>query len=370
MLNFLRVLRNRKFHPLNKIEVSKSTILSNYKYLSSNRSISIAPVLKSNAYGHGIELIGKILDEVNAPFFCVDSLPEAYKLKKAGVKTPILIMGYADPRNLQFKKLPFSYAVFDLEFLKALDKYQKEAEVHIFIGTGMSREGVPLSDLPEFLQEAKKLKNIKIVGAMTHLASADNPSSKLTHTQLENFQKAKKVFLDLGITPKWFHIGGSNALLNKLTDGCNLVRCGKAIYGLGVGNKKLQPSLRLKSQIVQVKKINKGAKVGYSETYVAKKDMQIGILPIGYNDGVDRRLGNKGVVLVDGQECPIIGIISMNITTIDLSNVKNPFVGQEVIIFSDKAEKPNSIENAAKLCETIPLELLIHLNPVTRREIT
>ncbi len=369
MFNFVRKYLGSQAYPLNKVVVSKESIIGNYRYLSSkDKKVRIAPVLKSNAYGHGISVVGKILDPEKAPFFCVDSLYEAYQLKKSRIKTPVLIMGYLDPQNLKYKKLPFSYAVFDLDFLKELNKFQKGAGVHIFIGTGMSREGVPLSELPMFLEETKKLENIKITGAMTHLASADKPDSQLTHAQIKNFQKAKDIFKDAGIFPEWFHIGGSNALLNKLSYGCNLVRCGKAIYGIGTGDTNLHSALTLKTQIVQVKKINKGAKVGYSETYIAKKDMQIGILPIGYNDGVDRRLSNKGTVLVRGKKCPIIGMISMNVTTIDLSNIEKPSVGEEVVIFSNNPKDINSFESSAKLCGTIPLDLLVHLNPATRRE--
>jgi alanine racemase len=372
-----KILGKSASYPLNKISIFRENILSNYRYLDSLESkIQIAPVLKSNAYGHGIVQVGKILDSKEAPFFCVDSLYEAYQLKNAKIQTPILIMGYVDPRNLESKKLPFSYSVFDLDFMRALDRYQKGVKVHVFVGTGMSREGVPLSQLKDFLEAVKKLKNIRIEGLMTHFASSDNPKSNLTHAQINNFQKAKEITKELALDIKWFHVGGSNAILNGLTGGANLVRSGKAIYGLGSTDKHLKTALALKSKIVQIKMINKGASVGYSETFTAKKDMKIGILPIGYNDGVDRRLSNKGVVLIENEqssslkkECPIIGVISMNITTIDLTAVENPHVGQEVTIFSSKREDINSIEASAKLCETLPHDLLVHLNPTTRREV-
>ncbi len=365
-----RLFGGQNYQPLNKIEISKKNLFHNYKYLTSvNPQIKIAPVLKSNAYGHGITLIAKALDRENCPFFCVDSLFEAYELLKAKIKTPVLITGYIDPENLKVKKLPFSYAVFDLDFAKAVNEYQKGAEVHIFVGTGMSREGVPLSQLAQFIKELKKLKNIRIAGLMTHFASADNPKSKLTQAQQSNFQKAKQICLEHGLDSKWFHVGGSFALYNNLVDGVNLVRSGRAIYGLSGLNNNLKPLLSLKTKIAQIKKISKGAKVGYSETYVAKKDMVIGILPIGYNDGVDRRLSNKGAVLVDGIKCPIIGLISMNITTIDLSGIKNPKKGQEVLVFSRDPKDPNSIEKAAEACQTLQHDLLVHLSPFTRREL-
>lgn len=347
-------------------------MLENYQNLSSlNPKIKIAPVLKSNAYGHGIEIVGKILDQAAPPFICVDSLFEALQLKKAKVKTRVLIMGYIDPRSLETKKYPFSYAVYDLDFARALNTFQKGAQIHVFVGTGMSREGVPLSKLENFLKHLKKLENLKVNGIMSHLASSDNPESDLTKKQVKNFNIAKSIILKYFPDIEWFHLGGSLALLKGLTDGCNLIRCGKALYGLvdGAGRWDLKPVLSLKSKIVQIKKINKGARVGYSETFTAKKEMVIGILPIGYNDGVDRRLSNKGVVIVSGIKCPIIGLISMNITTIDLSAVPSPFLGQEAVVFSDFAEDANSVSKDAVLIDTIPHEILVHLNPTTRREV-
>ncbi|HBQ50661.1 TPA: hypothetical protein DD690_01620, partial [Candidatus Daviesbacteria bacterium] len=128
------------YKTLNRIEISRKNLLENYRFLSAiNRKIKIAPVLKSNGYGHGIIEVAQILDKVGAPFFCVDSLYEAYELYKAKIKTPVLIMGYTNPENLKIKKLLFSFAVFDLQTVEILNKYQPGCAVHIFVDTGMSR---------------------------------------------------------------------------------------------------------------------------------------------------------------------------------------------------------------------------------------
>lgn len=366
---FKQILGINSF-PLNKIYLSHHNLVSNYNYISSlNSEVKIAPVLKSNAYGHGLALIGKLVDELKAPFICVDSLYEALVIKKAGIKTPILIMGYVDPRSLQRRKMPFSYAVFDLEYAKAINQFQKGSGVHIFVDTGMNREGVRLEDLSEFIDQLKLLSNLKIEGLMTHFASADEPNEKINDYQISSFEKAKKICSEAGLEIKWFHCGGSYTLLNSLVkkDIVNVIRSGKSLYGYGDGN--LKPVLCMKTKIVQIKNIRSKEKVGYNCTFQANNDMMIGILPLGYNDGVDRRLSNKGVVLVGGVECPIIGRVSMNITTVDLSAVKNPYVGQEVTVFSNKPQDKNSLQNSAKLCETIIYELLVHLHPSTRREV-
>lgn len=370
MITLLRKLLGRPdYQALNRIEVSKKNLLKNFRYLSSiNRKVKIAPVLKSNAYGHGSTIIGKLLDNLGCPFFCVDSLFEAYQLLKANVKTPILIMGYIEPRNLAVKKLPFSYTIYDLKMAEAVSRYQKEAEVHIFVDTGMHREGLMLSDLPKFLKEAKKF-NLKIVGLMSHLAIGGRPNHPLTKKQIKDFNKAIIICKEGGIKLRFTHLGGSNAILHTKSKRCNLIRVGLALYGIDPQgqNPHLSPVLSLKTKIGLIKEIEKGDSVGYNAKFSAKNRMIIGILPVGYYDGVDRRLSGKGTVLVNRTICPILGFASMNITTIDLSKVENPYVGQEVVVFSNEAKHANSIERAANICQTTSYDLLVGLSSSTKR---
>lgn len=398
MVRIFRRLFGKPFTPLNLITISRNRLVNNYEQLSKvDPEIKIAPVLKSNAYGHGIRLVGEILDKVGAPFLCVDSLYEAFQLTKANVKTPILIMGYIHSRSLMVKKLPFSFAVYDLEHARVLNEYQKGAKLHVFIDTGMHREGVSMEELAVFFKKLKTFKNIEIEGLMSHLAEPSKPDSGLTKLQIHNFRKAKKMILEAGLNPKWFHLGGTYGLLNGLAHDCNLVRVGRAIYGidekyqgknrnisksliLDSNNSQLtlEPVLQHTTTIVQIKNIKKGDKVGYSGIFTASKNMTVGILPLGYNDGVDRRLSNKqslpfanakgkGVVTVGGVVCPIIGLVSMNITIIDLSGVKKPVLGAEAVIFSDNPGDENSVVNASKRGGILPHEMLIHIAESTKR---
>lgn len=389
-----------KSYPLNKIYISRDNLISNYDYLSGiEAGVSVAPVLKSNAYGHGIEIVAKILDRKKLPFICVDSLYEAIQLKKAGIKSEILIMGYIDPESLKGKKLPFSYTVFDFDQLAAINSYQPGAKIHLFFDTGMHREGFDVRDLRMISRRLKLFSNVVIDGVMSHLAVADKPTDLITIQQLNNFKAAKLMIFQQGYHPRWFHLGGSLGILNGLTGECNVMRAGIALYGypssLMRENSKLRPVLKMTSKIAQWKYIKKGEYVGYSKGFQSKKDLIIAILPIGYNDGVDRRLSNLGQVfckpvglddfgdkrskvydkLPHRISCSIIGEISMNITTIDLTEAKKelgekmPAVGDEIEIFSDDPLFPNSIEAASRLCQTTPYELLVHLNPTTKREI-
>lgn len=361
----LAKLFGRAYQPLNTIEISKKNLLNNYRHLSSiNRKLKIAPVLKSNAYGHGLIPIAKLLSQKNPPFFCVDSLYEAYELSKSGITTQILIMGFIDPISLKTKKLPYSFAVYSRGQIDTLSKYQPQAKIHIFVDTGMHREGILPEELPEFLGYINKT-SLEIEGIMSHFGESENSKNPLTIQQIRKFEHILKI-----IKPKYVHISNSGGILNNFGIG-NIGRAGIALYGISPisANNRLKPCLTLTTHIAQIKNLKKGESVGYNFTYKAKKEIKIAILPIGYNDGVNRRLSNKGIVTIRGVECKIIGRISMNITTIDITDIKNTKVGDEITIFSNNIQAKNSIENTAKLCGSIPYELLVGLAPSTRRVI-
>lgn len=378
MLDKVISLLRKEYKPLNRIEISKANLLHNYKYLSSlNRKVKIAPVVKSNGYGHGMIEVAKILDTSNVssrlPFFCVDSLYEAYELQKIDIKTSILVMGYTNPENFKIKKLPFNFCLYDLATAKILNQYQKDCKVHLFVDTGMRREGVTLEDLPKFLTEIKQLKNIKVEGLMSHLSSSKSSKDLLFLNQVKNFKKALGTLNKHKVKPKWIHLAASGALINPetrkiISEISNLSRAGISLYGLE-NDPNLKPCLKFITHLAQIKLLKKGEKTGYEGTFTAKKDMQVGVLPLGYSDGVDRRLSNKGVVTIEGIKCPMIGRVSMNLTTIDISGVENPYIGQEVFVYSNNRSDKNSIENAARLCKTIPYDILIGLAASTKRVI-
>lgn len=358
----------RQFYPLNEIHISKSSLLSNYHFLSQRSGLKIAPVLKSNAYGHGIKETALILDELNCPFFCVDSLYEAYELKRAKISTPILIMGYVDPHNLKFKKLPFSYAVYDFLTLERIFAFQPQAGIHLFIDTGMHREGISYDDLEGLVRKIPR--GAKIEGIMSHLAMGGNPGNYFTQKQIYLFNKAVGILKSKGIDPPFKHIAASYAILkySQYPSGSlgNVGRAGIALYGC-VTKKFLKPVLSFLATVVQIKTVKKGEKIGYDFTYTAKKDMKVGILSVGYNDGVDVRLSSLGFVLVKGVFCKIVGRVSMNITTIDVSAVSDIKVGEKAVVYSSRRKDKNSIVATAKICKTIPYEVLVHLHPSTKR---
>lgn len=369
--------QSQVYNILNTLEISKSKINKNFELLreiAGNKFIS--PVLKSNAYGHGLELVGPLFDKSEVPFICVNSFFEAKQLRSAGVKSEILIMGYVDEKNLS-EKMDFSFVVFSLDYAKKINSIYESVKIHINIETGLHREGFDILNDEKLLNEIKNLHNLRIEGVSTHLACSNDPQCETTKFQLENFKKAKEVLSQNGITPKWFHVGGALALLNDLADEFNVIRCGKALFGIALNTtyqsglshatpqhaaiQEFELTFKLKTKVAQVKKVKKGEHVGYADAFIADRDMTIGILPIGYYDGLDRRLSNKGYMKVGDTECKILGIVAMNITVIDLSDVENSHAGQEVKVYSDDYGDKNSVDNVAKICETLPQELVVRM---------
>lgn len=272
----LSILSKRQYDHLNSIELSKSALLKNHEALQQLQPDSvICPILKSNAYGHGLKALAPLFDSFKVPYLIVDSLYEAYELYKCHIRTPILILGYTHPDNFKIKKIPFHITLFDVQTAKALSAYQPNCPVHIFVDTGMHREGILLEELPSFLKEIQSLR-LNIVGLASHFSDADNSSTqKYTFGQIKNYKEALKILNGYKISPRWRHISASGGSLKMKDTAFNMVRAGIASYGISplresdVDNRKLHlhPALTLKTHIIQVKDIPKDSYVGYNGTY-------------------------------------------------------------------------------------------------------
>lgn len=240
----------------------------------------------------------------------------------------------------------------------------------------MGRLGIRPEQSDRFIKVLKKYRLEKrVVGIYSHLACAEN-EPKFTQKQIILFKRVIRRFEEEGFSFTYKHIAATAGALVVKDPEFNLIRLGLGFYGYwpGVPNqaeyKQIRPGLKLLSRIVQVKVINKGDLVSYDGEFKASKSMTIGVLPVGYYDGLSRRLSNSGVVRVGRKYCPIIGRICMNITIIDLSKIKNPHVGQEVVVISNQSEDKNSLTNLAALTQSTVYELLVGLSETTRRKLT
>lgn len=374
----------KTYQVLNEITLSRDALISNYQYFAKlNPQAQIAPVLKANAYGHGLAGIAELVDsDLSVPFICVDSLYEAYELYNLGIKTPILIMGYTDPANYAiWKKLPFHFAVFDKATLLALNQNQPGAKIHLKLDTGMCRLGLQDSDIPDFLATLKNCPSLVVEGIFSHFSQADNPAkATFTNRQITRFKNMASQFENAGYHFKWKHLSASSGASFLRDPYFNLIRLGLGFYGYTpfgphtkegrIGRKNLRPALELTSHIAQIKEIPIGSEVGYSGTYKAKQKEIIAILPLGYNEGLPRRLSNKGVVtLKNGGVCQIIGNISMDMCMIRLPRGSKAKVGDPVTIISHDPKHPNSLSHLSQLIKDIEYTFLTCLHQSIRRRI-
>jgi alanine racemase len=369
------------YHTLNEITVDSQALINNYNYFQKlNPASYLCPVLKSNAYGHGLINVAKIVDsKLDTPYIMVDSLYEAYALAKEKIKTPIMIMGYTDPQNYAvWKKLPFTFAVYDIPSLKALNQHQPRAKIHIKLDTGMCRLGIQESDIPKFIAALKDCPKLRIEGVFSHLSQSDDPKKNtFTNNQVKLFKKMVSLFEAAGFTFKYKHISATSGATTIRDPYFNLIRIGLGFYGYSPFSSHskegrtqrlaLKPALTFTSRLALIKQIHAGNQVSYGGTYTAKQDEIIGILTAGYNEGISRDLSNRASFLLLNTECPIVGNVAMNMTNIKIPRTINAVIGDKVTVISPDIDSPCSIYKLSTLLNTIPYTILTGLHSSIRR---
>jgi alanine racemase len=350
---------HRSYQVLNLIKIDTNSLKHNFHHFATtNPQADIAPVLKSNAYGHGLTQTAVFIDQhLKPPLIAVDSLYEAYELYKQHIRTPILILGYTLPQNYAiWKRLPFSFGVFDIETLTALNQHQPGAKIHIKLDTGMCRLGLQPSDIQAFIRVLKRCPHLKVEGIYSHLSQADT-SRSFSIKQINLFKHLVSQFESAGYNFKYKHIAATEAAHWLKDPYFNLIRLGIGFYGYSSQNTRLlKPALSLTSHLAQVKTIPAGSIIGYGGTAKTTQPTTIGILPIGYADGLNRQLSNHDI---------FIGRISMNISTITLKHPAK--TGDPVTLIDSKPRAARSLYQHAKICRTIPYTILTGLNPSIKR---
>lgn len=365
------------------IELDKSALINNIKNLSFISKIPIAVVVKSNAYGHGLIEISKIIDHIHeVNFLCTSGIREALFLKKNKIKKNILVFSYLDDsiemaiaNNIHFPIYNFDSAI---KINQAAKKINMKANVHIKIDTGMSRLGIFEEDALEFLKKIQSFSNLTIQGIFTHLSDPHNINSKFAYKQLEKFDETLRVLEQNGIYIPLNHAISSSGLGLNPSKKYSFIRSGALTYGLWKSiefkqfilqkypNLILKPVLRWKTQIIDIKIIPANSFVGYDKTFITKRPTRMGILPIGYFDGYPSSLSNKGKVLIKNKEVPIIGKISMNLITIDLTDCSNIKLYDEVTLFGSQEIEAHNVAQKAGI---ITNELITNISQTIERKV-
>ena len=365
------------------IEISKSALNHNFaQYKSIIGSGILAPVIKSNAYGHGLIEVGTLCEESpHVGFLFTAMLSEALILRAHGVSKPILVHNYIDTNLDQAAHQNIDFVIDSFDTAQQLNtvgaQHNAIFNVHIKVDTGLSRLGITPEQVLTFIHDIKQLPHIKLTGICTHFAESSKKEQQFTHHQLEVFNTVLNTLEQHHITIPYKHVANSAATTSLKLNRCNFFRVGIGTYGLwpSQANKKktlsnypnfsLQPILTWKTRIIALKKVPAQRYVGYDRTYQTSKDTIIATLPIGYYDGYDFRLFNKATMRVNNYYAPVIGRVSMNLTTIDVTDIPNIQLGTEVIILGDYphinahelsmlAENPNVREITTKINTAIP----------------
>lgn len=367
----------QQYDTYNNILISRSAILNNFDYLQNlGADLQVIPVLKANAYGHGIEEVASILSLRSFPYLAVDGYFEALRIRAVS-KQAVLIMGAIKPSNFSRINLKnFAFVVHDETTLAGLAATGKTVKVHLELETGMSRHGIRLSELKLFLKSLKKYPRLHVEGVMTHLADADNPSSTVSvKQQTERFDQGVEQVRAAGYNPRYLHIAQSAGSVKVRSQYANTLRVGLALYGISPLEESdkyaaklsgLRPALSFKTTITKVLNLDAGDTVSYGRTYKADKPVRIGVVPIGYYEGVPRSLSNSGDVEYKKTYLPIAGRVCMNHTMINLDNSKAKQGDEVLFISSDRSSRAN-VEAIARLHQIFSYSLLVGLNQNVRR---
>ncbi|MCQ2397443.1 MAG: alanine racemase [Lentisphaeria bacterium] len=332
--------------------------------------LRLAPVIKSDAYGHGIIHSARALEEVKTPYICVFAADEAKILRDAGITTRIIILGGAlDLSECDTIASLDNVAVsaWNLPEIRELSRCavarKRVVELHLKVDTGMSRLGFFPEECPAVVEEILSLPGLSLKGAFTHLASADHPEKDYTERQTAAFKKAI-ASLPAGATE--IHQSATPGMLAGVGLEYPIVRPGFTLYGYGddprMPDVAFEPVMEFRSHLISLKEIPVGAEISYGGIYrVEDRPRKIAVVPVGYSDGYPRLLGNQADVLVRGRRAPIRGRVCMGMFMVDVTEIPDAAVGDEVVLLGCQGDECINANELATKVGTIPYELLCSL---------
>jgi len=330
---------------------------------------AVIAVVKANGYGHGAVEVSRTLLKAGADVLAVALPAEGVELRHAGVTCPILVMG-----SMLGREVPLALdndlmlTIFSEPFAGEVSKQARarglRCPVHVKVDTGMGRLGILAEEAQGAVPRIAELPGLDVVGLSTHFPSADEADKTYTHRQVDTFRSILERLEAAGLTFRYVHAANSAAVLDIPQAHFNAVRPGIILYGLGpsvdIANPvPLTPALALKSVVTYLKKVPAGSPLSYGRTYTTRRPSLIASVPVGYADGYPRALGNQARVAVRGGFAPVVGRVCMDQFLVDVTDVPEVAVGDEVVLYSNKADHPNSVEATARLLGTIPYEVVV-----------
>ncbi len=374
---------------LNWIELSRSALRHNVRSLAKlARGRTLAVAVKANAYGHGLsEIVRMLVDLPEVDYVTVHSLEEATACRESGWDRRIMLLGPVARQRLEaVLEYDLEPVIFDRQTLSGLgkmaDRHSRQIRTHLKLETGTNRQGITEKELPAYALIYKRHPGLRRpYGASTHFANIeDTTNHEYAQYQLANFNRMVKTMGRLGIRPTVRHTTCSAALILFEKTRFQLVRAGISAYGhwpsketylsyrlLGGQDNLFQPVLTWKTRVTQIKQLAADTFVGYGCTYRTTSPTRFAVLPVGYYDGYDRRLSNRGHVLVNGKRAPVRGRICMNLVMVDITDIKGIRLGDEVTLLGRSGNEIVSAEQLAQWAQTINYEILARLSAAIPR---
>jgi alanine racemase len=349
----------------------------------SDPGVRFCAVLKSNAYGHGVREMARLLP--SAEWFGVNSLEEGVQLRELGVRKPVVVLGHVPLENLsQAIDADLSLTVYNresIDMIASLGALSRPARIHLKVETGTGRQGILLEELEGFLDLVRSARNIELEGVSTHFANIeDTLNHAYAESQLALFHRALQMVERKAGKPPIIHTACTAATILFPKTHFTMLRVGIGLYGLwpsretflsAQSNREhvpaLAPVLSWKTRIVQIKRLPEGSLIGYGCTYKTTRSTILGVLPVGYSDGYDRALGNRAHVLVRGKRAAVIGRICMNLSMADLTDIPGARLEDEAVLLGSSGDERISAETMAEWAGTINYEIVTRISPLLPR---
>jgi len=364
------------------VEVSQSAILHNLKLFREQAGKALlAPVVKANAYGHGLVQIGRLVTANGADWLCVNSLYEAVALREHGITCPVHVLGYVSPTQAEtVVALGLRMVVYDSEVVRRLSALasarNQSVPLHIKIETGNNRQGLLPNQALELAKLIRDLPGVELEGISSHYADIeDTTDHTFARSQLRRFLEMDKALRELGTPPRIRSFSNSAATILWPETRFELVRLGISLYGLwpsketfvsavmlGRETLDLRPALTWKCVVAQVKSVPRGEYIGYGRTFRTSHETRLAVLPVGYYDGYDRGMSNLAHVIIGDHMAPVRGRIAMNMTVVDVTDIPDVEAGSEVVLLGRRGDNVLSSELLAQWANTINYEIPTRIN--------
>src|SRR5579864_9410208 len=364
-------------------DVSLATLRQNFRTVQKHvgASVTVCAVVKADAYGHGAVECSRALESEGARWLGVTSLDEAIPLREADIRANILLMtGFWRGEETEIVRLHLTPTVWEPWHIESLEKAaaalgMAKHPVHLKVDTGMGRLGVVVDQLPAVLSALKAARHLELNGLSTHLADSVIMDAPSVAAQERNFEVARRMVREAGLEPTFVHVANTGAVISRRETWNTMVRPGVALYGYylpfqragrevsgGTLRLPVKPILTWKTRILSLRDFAADQALGYGATYVTKAPAHVAVLPVGYADGYNRQLSNRGRVIVREHYAPIVGRISMDLTLVDVTGIPGVAVGDEVILLGvGDGLSVDALEHA-ELANSTPYEILCNIS--------